>query len=271
LRLDTEVADIRIRAERVSGLVLAGGEEIVARTVLSTLDVKRTFLNLIAWKMLPEPLVKRVARFRMSGGAARVLFALDAIPSFGFARETQDAARGAIHVVDSLEEMSRAHDMWRRGQLAERLPVTLRVPSLSDPSLAPTGKAVLSATLSCVPSLLFDGEWTTAKCGKLVAAALNAAEQASPGIGASVLGAQTIVAADIESALGLTDGDFDGGEVAPDQIFGFRPFSDWSDGRTPLRGLYLGGPSAGPAPFLTGVAGERAALAAIADLKGRTV
>jgi phytoene dehydrogenase-like protein len=237
--------------------------------VLSTLDVKRTFLNLIAWKALPEPLVRRVARFRMAGSTARVLFALDAVPSFGFARDEPDAARGAVHVVDSLEQMSRAHDAWRRGELAERLPVTLRVPSLSDPFLAPSGKAVLTATLSCVPSVLFDGEWTTAKRGKLVAAALNAAEQASPGIGAAVLGAQTIVASDIESALGLTDGDFDGGEVASDQIFGFRPFPDWPDGRTPLRGLFLGGPSAGPAPFLTGVAGERAALALIADLKGR--
>jgi phytoene dehydrogenase-like protein len=67
--------------------------------------------------------------------------------------------------------------------------------------------------------------------------------------------------------LGLTLGDLDGGELAPDQMLGFRPFPDWAPGRTPVAGLYLGGVSAAPSPFFTGLAGDRAARALLQDWK----
>jgi phytoene dehydrogenase-like protein len=99
---------------------------------------------------------------------------------------------------------------------------------------------------------------------------LQAAARIAPGIVAHVVGLKIIVGPDIESELGLTAGDLDGGEVAPDQMFGFRPFGNdpaWADGRTPIGGLYLTGPSAAPGPFFLGLSGERAALAILADLK----
>jgi len=80
-----------------------------------------------------------------------------------------------------------------------------------------------------------------------------------------------MVGSDYEQALGATDGDLEGGELAPDQALGFRPFGDtqWQDGRTPVLGLYLGGASSACSPFLLGVSGERAAYAVIADFQAR--
>ena len=107
---------------------------------------------------------------------------------------------------------------------------------------------------------------------KLAAIALAAAERAMPGVAcACAFGQHTIIGPDIEKTLGVTDGDLEGGELAPDQALGFRPFGDtqWQDGRSPVQGLYLGGPSSAASPFLLGVSGERAALAAVADFKAR--
>ena len=81
------------------------------------------------------------------------------------------------------------------------------------------------------------------------------------------MASEAIIAPDIEAVLGATRGDLDGGEIAPDQVLGFRPFADWRDGRTPVDGLYLGGPSAAPAPFFLGASGARAAAALIADFR----
>jgi|GEM_PF-697443 len=268
IRCLADVSDIRLakrRGRRRATAVVTAGEEIEARAVLSTLDAKKTFLSLFDWKGLPEAQVKQAAQFRIRGQCARVLFALDAVPEFAFAREAPDAARGPIHVAPSLEVLSEAHDSWRSGTLPEQVPVTLRLPSLSDPRLAPPGKAVMTATLSAMPARLFDGPWMQEKRAMLAKAALAAADEAAPGTSDRVLASQVIVASDIEEMLGLTEGDLEGGELAPDQAFSFRPWPGTDGGRTGICGLYLAGSSAAPSPYLTGASGERAARTLMAD------
>jgi phytoene dehydrogenase-like protein len=182
-----------------------------------------------------------------------------------------DAAQGPIHVVPSLQALSRGYDSWRAGAIPETPLVTLRVPSFADPRLAPIGKAVLTATLSAIPARLFDGAWTDAKRNQLADLALAAAERAMPGVAARVLARHVLIGPDFETALGATAGDLDGGELSPDQVLDYRPFgeTDWQDGRTPFHGLYLGGPSSAASPFWLGASGERAALAMLADFEAR--
>jgi phytoene dehydrogenase-like protein len=275
IRCGVEVQSIRSKRGRAVGLQLAGGEIIEARAVLSTLDVKRTFFGLAARDCLPAEATARLSRFRMAGQAARVLIALDAVPDFALPLADPDICLGPIHVVASLEAISRAHDSWREGVLPEAPLVTLRVPSLVDPRLCPAGKAVMTATISAVAGRLSDGPWTAAKREHLAQIALTAAERVLPGVSQHVLAGRTVIAPDVETGLGLTCGDLDGGELAPDQALSFRPFGEgssawtslWLDGRTPVNGLYLGGPSSAPSPFLLGVSGERAAMAMLADLE----
>ncbi len=271
VRCLAEVSDVRITRSRLGRRraisVILENEEITARAVLSTLDAKKTFLSLFDWKALPQAQVKQAAQFRIRGQSARVLFALDAPPQFPFASEAPDAARGPIHVAASLEAMSQAYDSWRAGTLPEQVPVTLRVPSFADPRLAPPGKAVMTATLSAIPARLFDGPWTPDKRAMLVKAALAAVDTAAPCTSEHVLASQIIVAPDIEETLGLTEGDLDGGEIAPDQAFSFRPWPGMDGGRTQIAGFYLAGPSMPPSSFLTGVSGQRAALTILSDMK----
>jgi len=273
IRCGVEVQAIRIGRGRSVGVLLANGETISAAAVLSTLDVKRTFLDLVPRDGLPAKGMTRIGRLRTAGQAARVLIALDSLPDLALPGTDPDIGLGPIHVVASADAMSRSYDSWREGVLPASPLVTLRVPSLADPRLAPLGKAVMTATVSAVPSRLSEGPWTEARREQLVKLALGAAERAAPGVSAHVLATQTVVGPDVEAVLGLTCGDLDGGELAPDQALSFRPFGDggpewtslWRDGRTPVEGLYLAGPSSAARPFVLGVSGECAASAILTD------
>jgi len=125
----------------------------------------------------------------------------------------------------------------------------------------------MTVTVGAAPARPFDGDWNAERRERLREAALAAADSVAPGTSARVLASETIVGPDIEQALGLTDGDLDGGELAPDQALSYRPFLDWDCGRTAIKGLYLGGHCVAPSPFLLGVSAMRAVGALLADLK----
>jgi phytoene dehydrogenase-like protein len=274
IRCGAEVETIEVLDGRARSAVLKGGEKVEGRAVLSTLDVKRTFLDLVPRAEIKDGFA-RLNRYRMAGQTARVLFALGAQPGFAAPLDAPNLRSGPIHVAASAEAISAAYDSWQAGQVPSAPLVTLRVPSAVDPNLAPPGKAVMTATISAVPYRLSEGAWTPEKRDSLVRLALAAAERAAPGIAGRVLASRVFVAPDIEESLGITNGDLDGGDVAPDQVLGYRPFGDggaawvesWRDARTPLAGLYLGGSSTQATPFFTGVAGGRAARTILADLE----
>jgi len=258
---NAEAIDIRQARDRVCAIGLADGSQIETRAALSTLDLKRTFLSLFHWDALPKPVARRVAAFRMAGSTARLLLALDRLPGLDAA-----SMRAPIHVAPDPAVMAEATAAWRSGVVPQHPPLSFRIVSASDPGLAPASHAVMTATLGCIPFRLFDGAWTREKRDLLRDRALAAIESVLPGTMARIVAAELIVPPDIEEALGATDGDLWGGEIAADQMFGFRPGFDIAAPRTPLAGLYLAGPSSPAGPLATCGAGTIAARAMIADL-----
>jgi phytoene dehydrogenase-like protein len=257
-----EVTDIKRAKDRVCAVALAHGEEIEARMVLSTLDLKRTLLSLFPWDALAKPVARRVGAFRMAGATARLLLALDKPPALD-----AEALRSPLHIAPDPMRMAEACAAWRAGTIPDHPPLTLRVVSAEAPALAPPGQAVMTATLGSVPARLFDGAWTHDKRDRLRDAALSAIEAVLPGTRETVLAAELIVPPDIEEALGATDGDLMGGEIACDQMFAARPGFCVPTPRMPIAGLYLAGPSSAGGPLGTCVASAIAAEAMIADLK----
>jgi phytoene dehydrogenase-like protein len=259
IRCGVDVNDLKLDNGRIASISLVDGSAFDVRAVISTLDLKRTFLSLFSWRALPKELVARTGAFRMAGATARVLFALKNPPA------ALDMLRGPVYVAPNFSKFAEAHLAWRSGTLAAELPTTLRVVSASDPGLAPPGCAVLTATLGAVPFRLFDGAWTKEKRDTLRDRALGAAEIAFPGITSAVIAAEVITPGDIDEAIGATEGDLWGGEIAADQMLDYRPWSDPAPPRTPIRGLYLAGPSAPLGPIATCAGGVLAAEAVMAD------
>ena len=261
-----EVTDIRCARERCRSLALSDGTELAARAVISTLDLNRTFLTLFGWSALPKPVVKQTGHFRTAAMTARLLVALGAMPAAAAKNVPHGFLRGTIQVAPDIRGLIAAHAAWQADTIAERLPLALRFDSVTDPGLAPIGAATMTVTIGAAPHVLFDGVWSREKRDTLVARVLAQIEEVFPGLSSSIVGSELFAPPDVEDALGATSGDLDGGEIAPDQMFAFRPFADRKSPYTPVEGLYLAGPSAAAAPLGGCVAGAVAAEAVIADL-----
>lgn len=266
IRCGMDVADIRREREKVCGVSFADGTDIVAGAVISTLDVKRTFLSFFQWNALPPDLTKTVGALRFCGSTARLLIALEAPPDPGVAG-LPEAIRAPIHISPDIQDFAFAHAAWRSGAIPERPPMVARVLSAADPRLAPNGAATMTVTLGGIPNRLFDGAWTHEKRDQLRDRALGLIESVLPGTTARVLGIETIVPPDMEEQLGATDGDLWGGEIASDQMFDLRPGLAATSPRTPIEGLYLAGPSSAAGVLATCASGALAAQAVLADRK----
>ena len=102
------------------GVALHDGEEIHAPQVLSSMDVKRTFLESVDEKELPGEFVQQVRNFKIRGSSGKLNIALDGLPVFPAIPAGAPCSRGDMHVTDTLEMMERAYDDWKDGHVVAR-------------------------------------------------------------------------------------------------------------------------------------------------------
>src|SRR6185295_5872772 len=160
IRTGSEVARIRLDpAGKIAGVTLASGEAIDAPIVLSSADPKRTMLALLAPGTLPLSIEEEFRRLRSRGSAAKVHLALSGpleLPASG-GRLDEAIRIGGGHV----DDLERAFDAIKYRRFSERPNLEIRVPTIADPSLAPTGHHTVSILASFAPSNL-EGGWTEA-------------------------------------------------------------------------------------------------------------
>ena len=246
IRLGQEAVEVVVAEARAGGVALANGSRVMARSVISTLDLRRSLLGLFSRTALPDHMLEEARNWRMAGATARLLLALRR----PLRRESPLFLAGD----------GNARAAYRHGRIPAAPPLLLDPVSRRDLSLAPNGAATATVTLGAIPHLLLDGGWTPEKRTALAARALVRIEKAIPGTLATLASVKIIAPPDMENALAATAGDLDGGSLAPDQMLGLRPGS-----RTALPGFYLGGRSTQAGPLGTGAAGFAAAAALMAD------
>jgi phytoene dehydrogenase-like protein len=236
IRTNARVIHLHARAQKISGVVLASGEEISAARVVSAVDPRQTFLNLIDPIQLEPTLVSRVRHIRMNGVVAKVNLALDALPNFRAASPEQ--LRGTIVIAPNLDYIERAYDDAKYGAVSQNPIWEMTIPTLSDPSRAPQGKHILSVWMQYAPYELETGDWRLEK-EKLGHRVIGALKEYVPNFESLILHAQVITPCDLEKTYGVTEGDLNHGQVALDQFWFMRPVPGFAQYRAPLEGLYL--------------------------------
>jgi phytoene dehydrogenase-like protein len=266
IRTDAEVAEIKIKNETAQGVVLSTGEEIDARAVISNADPKRTFLTLTDPSLLSPTFTKRLQNYRMNGTVAKVNLALSALPNFAGLSGNSDALKGRIHIGPEIDYLERAFDESKYGNFSRAPYLEITIPTLTDSSLAPAGKQVMSIYMQYAPYKLKQGTWDDQReaLGDTVIETIAAY---APDLPDKILARQIITPLDLEQTYGLTGGHIFHGELALDQIFTMRPFLDWARYRTPIRNLYLCGSGTHPGTGLTGASGVNAVREILRDLK----
>jgi phytoene dehydrogenase-like protein len=272
IRTDAEVAQITVRDGVATGLVLASGEELAARAVVSGADPKRTLRQLLDPVALGPSLGWRAGNIRTRGVTAKVNIALRRLPAFP-AADDERLLRGRILVTPGIDEMERAFDPSKYGRWSPRPILEATIPSLVDPTLvagARAGTQVLSVIAQYAPYDLDPalGSWDEEReaFGDAVVAAL---ESVAPGIAKLVTHRQVLTPPDLEARYGLTGGHPLHAEAGLDQWAIWRPLLGHARYRIALERLYLCGSGAHPGGGVTGAPGQNAAREVLADLRGR--
>jgi phytoene dehydrogenase-like protein len=259
IRTDAPVERVLVRNGRVTGVALATGEEITTSAVVSGLDPRRTFLDLVDAKELPADLVDAVRRFKFRGSSGKVNLALDGLPDLTCLPGLGPHLRGAISISPSMEYLERAYDDAKYGEFSRNPYMDIVIPSMIDPGMAPPGKHVMSIFVQYAPYQL-NGGWTDAKREAFGDAVVDTLARYAPNIKSRILHRQVLTPADIERITGLSEGNIFQGELALHQLFFLRPASAWAKYRTPIAGYWQCGAGTHPGGGIMGASGRLAAL-----------
>ena len=266
IRTEASIAQIQVEHGRAKGVVLEDGEEIQARTVVSSVDVKRTFEQMIEPEHLDPEFLQSMSDFKIRGSSAKVNLALDALPEFtcleksrswsGYPKEAHLA--GAISISPSLDYLEEAYDDAKYGRFSRRPYMDIVIPTLIDPSIAPPGKHVMSIFVQYAPYELAEGTWDEQR-EALGDAVIDTLSEFAPNLKDILLHRQVVTPWDLEQRFGLTQGNIFHGELTLEQLFFLRPAAGWAEYNTPLRGLYLCGSATHPGGGVMAAPGRLAA------------
>jgi phytoene dehydrogenase-like protein len=174
----------------------------------------------------------------MRGTAAKVHLALSGELEIAARRGERFAAIrvGGGHV----DELERAFDAVKYRQISPRPHLEIRVPTVHDASLAPSGHHVVSILVSYAPVDLAGG-WDGRRNAELLDTVLERLAPLAPRLASRIVAAQVLSPADLAREFALTGGQLHHGEPALDQMLVMRPTPSAARYRTPVPGLWLGG------------------------------
>lgn len=249
---------------RAVGVALEDGTELDATIVVSALDPRRTFFDLVDRRQLPTDLVDAVARMKFTGTASKVNFALDGLPRHPAMDDGDEHFRGFINIAPSIDYLERSFDESKYGWYSEDPYIDGCVQSVIDPDMAPPGKHVMSCFVQYTPYRLRESDWDTERdhLGDIVQGTLD---RYFPGFSELVLHREVVTPLDIERTVGLTEGDIFAGAFLAPQMYFFRPAPGWNQYRTPIEGYYQCGSGTHPGGCVIGGPGKLAASQIVAD------
>tara|TARA_B100000959_G_scaffold180027_1_gene188284 strand:- start:3047 stop:4627 length:1581 start_codon:yes stop_codon:yes gene_type:complete len=258
IKTEAAVSNVIIKNNKAVGIALENGDEFHSDIVISGLDPKQSFLNLVNENELPNEFVRDIKNFRIRGSSGKVNLALDGLPDFTCLPGDGHHLRGAISISPSYDHLENAYDDAKYGDFSKKPFMDIILPSVLDPEMAPPGKHVMSCFVQYAPYNI-NGGWNDQKRDAFGDAVVDMLAQYAPNIKNIILHRQVLTPSDLESTFGLTEGNIFHGELTIQQLFSLRPAVSWTDYTTPIRNYYQCGSGTHPGGGITGSPGEMAA------------
>src|SRR5919197_128894 len=259
IRTESSIAKIILKNGHAQGVALENGDEFYADVISSSVDPRLTFMKMIGEEHLPEDFVDDIKRYKFRGSSGKVNLALDALPDFKSLPGAGPHLRGAVSISPSVDYMERAYDDAKYGRYSRRPYIDIVIPSLTDPSVAPPGKHVMSCFVQYAPYRLAHGSWDDRReaFGDTV---IDTVCEYAPNLKRIILHRQVVTPLDLEREFGLSEGNIFQGELTLEQLFFLRPAPGWAQYRTPIRNLWMCGSATHPGGGIMGAPGRNAAL-----------
>ena len=243
LRTGSRVDKVMVHDRRVAGVVTADGEEITCEAVVSNINAKTLYLDLIGEEHLPWLARYGIKSYEPSMSAVMICLGIDHEPPL--------EAHHSI-ITAPYEEMN---DYWWNRHLKGLLPEEqfglVCWSTKSDPSLAPRGCHILNI-IFMGPSRLSGTDWDKEKQPFLERSIDYLAAKALPDLADHVKVAEIITPLDYERGLLHPGGAIYGLQQDVTNQIVFRPNSRSRS----IRGLYLAGASTHPGGGVPSVIGS---------------
>ncbi len=264
---DADVDRIVVKHGRTTGVALKDGTEYHADIVVSNLDPKRTFLDVMDEGDLPTDVVKKAKNFKIRGSSGKLNISLDGLPTFYGMDDKSPLRIGEMHFSDSLNRLEKAYDDWKDGTWSKDPYVDCLIPTQCDPTMAPPGKHMMSVFVQYAPPKVNGHDWTAEDKAGFEKSVIDQIAAYSPDFKDLILHCETRTPGDIESEVGLTEGNIFQGELTFDQLLFNRPFPGYAQYRGPVKGMYMCGSGTHPGGGVMAAPGANAAREILMDLK----
>jgi phytoene dehydrogenase-like protein len=268
IRTKAGVAKIIVKNGRACGVALQSGEELSANVVSSSVDPHLTFEKFLEPNELPGEFLEDVKRYKYRGSSGKVNLALDGLPEFRCLPGDGAHLRGALSISPSVEYMERAYDDAKYGKFSRRPYIDMVIPSLTDPSVAPPGKHVMSCFVQYAPYKLAEGTWDDQQREAFGDNVIDTISEHIPNIRKIIVGRQVLTPLDLEREFGLTQGNIFQGELSLEQLFFLRPVPGWAYYKTPVANLYMCGSATHPGGGIMAAPGRIASQVILKEWKG---
>ena len=272
VRTEAPVEKILVEDGRAAGILLADGEEIRARRVVSNADPKTTLIGLLDEGLLPERFAAALNAYRCEGTSVKINLAVDQLPMATAlngknGRGAQPYHGGIAEINPTIAQMDAAQAEARAGRPAGDPHIELCIPTVHDPSLAPEGKHVVTIDVNSQPYTLAEDGWDEIR-DQVADRAIAKIGEYFPNLPGSILERQVLAPPDLERVLGIWGGHALHGEMAFDQLFNLRPVRGWGEYRTPVADLWLCGAGTHPGGGVTGANGRNCARELLREARG---
>jgi phytoene dehydrogenase-like protein len=248
--------------QRASGVELQDGTVVNASRVVSSVDPKQTFLELVGARNLEIGFTNRINRLRSDGYVAKLHLALDGLPNF----TGLDTCDGRMIIAPTMDSIEFAFDDAKYGNFSEAPVMEIILPSVHDSAMAPSGQHVLSAHVMYVPHTL-KGGWTEQAKESLYQRLIDMLSTYAPGIEQQILHGELLTPDDLEKSYRLNGGHWHHTELSMDQMLMMRPTYEAAQYSTPIPGLFLCGAGSHPGGGLMGGPGHNAAKEILRSVK----
>ncbi|MBI2185156.1 MAG: NAD(P)/FAD-dependent oxidoreductase [Thaumarchaeota archaeon] len=268
IRTDAQVKRILVRNGQTYGVELVGGEQIIAKTVVSNADPKTTLLKLVEPQHLDDEFRRKVERIKVTAYKLKVDCAVKNLPDYISypGKNIQPNHKASQLICPSADYLEEAyHDAALNEHLSSKPAMWVATQSAADPSLAPPDNHTLYMWAAYFtveqPKKKSLQELKEEAAGR----ALDTLAEYAPNISDSIIAMETKSHADLEQMLALPKGNSMHVDPSLNQMFSLRPLPGWANYRTPIKKLYLTGAGTHPFGGVNAIPGYNTAHVVIRD------
>ncbi len=259
IRTGSAVKKVLIEGTRAYGVELGDGTEERFDAVIANADPRTTFTRLVDEKYLPEPLKKSLKAPFSPVSSGKVHFALSSLPQFAILDGIQNSYSSDIAINPDLERMIKSADQLSRGEMPDDLVLSVNFPSVTDETIAPRGKHLMSVDVHHVPTSCGNEPWNDSNSQVLLSKVMSTLEGFAPNLARHIEGTVVLTPGHIQDRFGVATAHCDHLPMTSDYLVEKRRLPFCGQHTTPIEKLYLCGAGTFPGGGVSGAPGYNCA------------